>query len=163
MNIRSVSRNALRLFASTIGFAVGLVAFESGGSLLRVITQPIFVTPTVEEMRVTNPAGDFEAVMTRDVLPNAAPDGAHYLFILEKGNPAPSARHRFLEKSPFLVMRADLMQGETVVWKQEHVLEVRYHRARIAEFRNLWTSSENLSLNGSGEIVEIRLAPNAKE
>jgi hypothetical protein len=162
MNIRSAARVGLRLFAGTLGFAVGMVALFPGLWMLRVIRQPVFLTPTVEEMRVMNPAGDFDAVMTRDKPSNAAPDGTRYLFIVPEGNPAPSARHRFLERSPFLIMRADSMQGETVVWKQEHVLEVHYHRAKIAEFRNLWTSSEALDLNGSGEVVEIRLVQDAK-
>jgi hypothetical protein len=58
------------------------------------------------------------------------------------------------------------MRGEKVAWRQAHLLELQYDRARIVKFRNLWSLHmiEGVGAAGEGDYsVEIRLAPTSAD
>ena len=77
------------------------------------------------------------------------------VYIVRKGAPVKmdSARK---------ILQADPFTGTKLVWKQDHLLQIRYDVAHIEQFRNLWGlwEVENVGSTGRHNFeVEIRLEP----
>jgi hypothetical protein len=111
---------------------------------------------SAEQMRVTSPDGEFDAVLVRDPYGPAAGGGVDsHVYIVRKGQPI-----HMKTAHPFF--SADPMNCGKVVWKREHLLEIHYELAYIHEFRNLWSLSEIENVGSAGERdfeVEIQLVP----
>lgn len=108
-----------------------------------------------EEGRTTSPDGQFDAVIVSEAWGGGAGGFEWYVYILEKGK-VPS---RSYSSYPNYVFRADELRGEKLVWAQPHLLEIRYDKADIDFFRNLWGEHEIRNVGSQGFLVEIRLAP----
>jgi hypothetical protein len=110
----------------------------------------------MENMRVTSPNGQFDAVLATYTYGPAAGGGVDSnVYIVRKG--APTYYKRGLE-----VFSADPMSCGKVVWKRDHLLEIHYDIANVHNFRNTWGSYEieDVGSNGSRNFeVEIHLVP----
>jgi hypothetical protein len=110
----------------------------------------------VEQSRITSPDGKLDAVFLQSFYGGALGGGVESdVYIVRKGVPVKmdSAR-RILQAEPFT--------GATLVWKQDHLLQIQYDIAHIEQFRNLWGLWEIENVGSAGEHdfeVEIRLAP----
>ena len=118
-------------------------------------------TPEVEkgpeEARLSSPNGQLDAVMIREDAGGAAGGWEWYVYIVGKGKP--------VLKSAHAILYAGTLRGESLVWAQEHLLDIRYDIANIHEFRNLWGLSEVQDVGSTGErdyLVEIRLVPSSQ-
>jgi hypothetical protein len=134
---------------------VPAVAILSGCDDRALPDNNVFST-SAEQMRVTSPSGEFDAVLVRDPYGPAAGGGVDSnVYIVRKGQPI----HM---KTARLLFRADPMNCGELVWKRDHLLEVHYELAYIHEFRNLWSLSEVENVGSTGERdfeVEIQLVP----
>jgi len=108
-----------------------------------------------EIARVTSPDGAVDAVMIQDNC-GALCSYGYTVFIVPKGESAPRDFKRQL-------FSADDMAGEKLVWKQPHLLEIVYSKARIYAFRNIsYPFGEFGSKPRSWDYkVEIQLAPSS--
>jgi hypothetical protein len=98
--------------------------------------------------------------VTREVYGGAIGGGIEWCLILS----------RKVEKYPSTIrsplFRASKLTGETIVWKREHLLEIRYASALIEQFRNVWALSEDQHSWSPPEheyYVEIRLPPSSPD
>jgi len=111
---------------------------------------------SAEQMRVTSPNGQLDAVLVRDPYGGAIGGGVNWnVYIVAKGAPVViTAAHEIFQADPFT--------GGNLIWKRDHLLEIHYDIAHIEEFRNLWGLHEVEDVGPKGERdyeVEIRLAP----
>jgi hypothetical protein len=112
----------------------------------------------VEEARVTSPDGRFDAVMTREPVGGVLGGVYWNVFIVPKDAAAPKDDND-------TIVDADVLRGEKLVWKQNHLLEIHYDIAHIERFRNLWGSNE---VHGRGwrrgdYLAEVRLVPSSPD
>lgn len=113
----------------------------------------------VEEARVTSPDGRFDAVVTRESTIGGALGSLYWnVFIVPKGDAAP-------KDDKHSVLTATVLSGEKLVWKQSHLLEVRYDIANIEEFRNLWGEDEvqDRGWRKGDYLAEVRLVPSSPD
>jgi hypothetical protein len=64
------------------------------------------------------------------------------------------------------VFQAEPLDGEALVWKEPHRLDILYDSAGIEIFHNLWGSSEFEDNGQKGKrqyLVEIRLVPKSPD
>jgi hypothetical protein len=112
----------------------------------------------VEESRATSPDGRFDAVVARESTPGGAPGSLYWhIFIVRKGDVAPQTDKHSL-------FNASSLRGEKLVWKQLHLLEVRYDIANIQEFRNIWGENEieDRDWRKGDYLAELRLLPSSQ-
>ena len=112
-----------------------------------------------EEMRVTSPDGLLDAVMVREMRGGAVGGIDWRVFIVRKGNPVP-------DNWRSVVFRSDKLNGEKLVWRQPHLLEIHYDFADINHFHNLWALDQIEDVGPTGEhdyFVEVRLAPSSPD
>ncbi|MGA2509545.1 MAG: hypothetical protein ABSG27_04895 [Candidatus Acidiferrales bacterium] len=112
-----------------------------------------------EEMRTTSPDGRFDAVMICEMYRGAVGGINWYVYIVPKGEAAPSDARR-------AVLAASDMTREKLLWTKPHLLQVQYDRAEIENFRNLWALDQVEDVGPSGDrdyFVEIRLAPSSPD
>jgi hypothetical protein len=111
-----------------------------------------------EEMRVTSPDGQFDAVLVTYIYGPAAGGGVDSnVYIVRKGAPT-------FYKTGREVFSADPMTCGKLVWKRDHLLEIHYDIANIHKFRNTWGSHEIENVGSAGERnfeVEIQLVPSS--
>jgi hypothetical protein len=114
----------------------------------------------VEEVRLTSPDGRFDAVITRETVGGSLGGVYWNAFVVPKGDALPKDDQNSL-------LYAEVLKGEKLVWKQNHLLEIHYDIAHIEQFRNLWGSNE---LRGRGQgwrrgdyLVEVRLVPTSSD
>jgi hypothetical protein len=144
-----------RVSVIVVPFLVGLLACSLGPRL----TSRFFggnVSTHAEESRVTSPDGTLDAVMIYESYGGAVGGIDWYAYIVRKGKTVSSGQKP--------VFGSDDLTGEKMVWKQPHLLEIRYDKADIEQFRNLWGLHEVEDVGPSGERdygVEIRLAPSS--
>ena len=112
-----------------------------------------------EELRVTSPNGELDAVLVRDETPGGGMGNFEWnLYIVLNGKPVRSTYRD--------ILFASTLQGERIAWVRDHLLEIRYDVAEIDEFRNLWRLDEVQRVGSLGEgdyYVEIRLAPSSPD
>ncbi len=110
----------------------------------------------VELSRVTSPNGLLDAVLVQNFYGGAIGGGVESdVYIVRKTVPLRIDKAR-------KVLQADPFSGGQLVWKQDHLLEIHYHVARIEQFRNVWGLWEIENVGSHGERnydVEIRLVP----
>jgi hypothetical protein len=61
---------------------------------------------------------------------------------------------------------AGTLTGESLIWRQDHLLEIHFNVAAIEQFRNLWGLDEIKNVGSAGEndyLVEIRLVPSSAD
>jgi hypothetical protein len=112
-----------------------------------------------ELSRVTSPDDQFDAVLISDSYGGSLGGIEWYLYVVRKGQPVP----KDTEKA---VLWAESLRGESIAWKKPHLVEVRYDRASIVRFRNLWAlnSIEDVGAYGQHDYyVELRLAPTSQD
>jgi hypothetical protein len=113
---------------------------------------------SAEQVRVTSLNGQLDAVLVRDPYGGAIGGGVHWnVYIVSKGAPVPMG-------TAHEVFQADPLSGGSLVWKQNHLLEIHYDIAQIEKFRNLWGLHEVEDVGSRGERdyeVEIRLVPSS--
>lgn len=112
----------------------------------------------VEEARVTSPDGRFDAVMTRETIGGVLGGVYWNVFIVTKDAPTPKDDNN-------TILNAAVLRGESLNWKQNHLLEIHYDLAHIEQFRNLWGSNE---VDGRGWrkgdfLAEVRLVPSSPD
>jgi hypothetical protein len=144
--------NSQSFMAICIVSAIGIL----GGCDDRAVPDNNVYSSSAEQMRVTSPSGEFDAVLVRDPYGPAAGGGVDSnVYIVRKGQ----AIHM---KTAHPFFSADPMNCGKVVWKREHLLEIHYELAYIHEFRNLWSLSEVENVGSTGERdfeIEIQLVP----
>ena len=118
------------------------------------------ILPGTEKSRVTSPNGKLDAVLVEDLYGPAAGGGVDSIvYITPKGTALRS-------KTAYEVFRADPLRGGSLVWKANHLLDIRYDIADIHEFRNLCGLHEIQDVGSGGEhdfLVEVRLAPSSPD
>jgi hypothetical protein len=139
---------ALIIAAFGVGYAAGwLSPHHSLRDLERV--------QGAEKQRVTDPSGQFDAVLLLESWGGPIGEINWYICIVEKGRSAASVQEASIVASD--------VRGAKLVWRQPHLLEFQYERAMILEFTNLWGSNEikpKAAFSGGDPYwVEIRLAP----
>jgi hypothetical protein len=111
-----------------------------------------------EDMRVTSPNGEFDAVLATYIYGPPAGGGVDSnVYIVRKGAPT-------FYKAGREVFSADPMSCGKLVWRRDHLLEIHYDIASIHEFRNTWGSHEieDVGSTGSRDFeVEIQLMPSS--
>ncbi len=112
----------------------------------------------VEEARVTSPDGRFDAVMTREPVGGSLGGVYWNVFIVPKNAHTPKDDNN-------TILNAAVLRGESLDWKQNHLLEIHYDLAHIEQFRNLWGSNE---VEGRGWrkgdfSAEVRLVPSSPD
>jgi hypothetical protein len=109
-----------------------------------------------EDMRVTSPDGQFDAVLATYIYGPAAGGGVDSnVYIVRIGAPT-------FYKAGREVFSADPMTCGKLVWRRDHLLEIHYDIAYIHNFRNTWGSHEIENVGSTGERdfeVEIQLVP----
>lgn len=112
----------------------------------------------VEEARITSPDGRVDAVMIREPVGGALGGVYWHVFIVPRAAPAP-------KDSKDSILDADVLRGEALVWKQNHLLEIHYDIAHIEQFRNLWGSNEaeGRAWRRGDYLAEVRLAPSSPD
>ncbi|MFY9731759.1 MAG: hypothetical protein WB723_08895 [Candidatus Acidiferrales bacterium] len=93
--------------------------------------------------------------MTREAYGGALGGFEWSVNIVPKGKPAPPEKEISL-------FQAGTLDGEKLVWKEPHRLDILFDRAEIESFRNIWGSYESKDGSGNetkGYYVEIRLVP----
>jgi hypothetical protein len=133
------------------------ICFLGGCNDIVVPDRNVFST-AAEQMRVTSPSGQLDAVLVRDPYGAAAGGGVDWnVYITTKGTP-------IRMKTADELFRADPLTGGQLVWHGSHLLEVHYDIAHIHQFRNLWGLHEVEDVGSTGERdwdVEIRLIPSS--
>lgn len=107
-----------------------------------------------ENMRVTSPNGQFDAVLATYTYGPAAGGGVDSnVYIVRKGAPT-------FYRTGQEVFSADPMTCGKLVWRRDHLLEIHYDIANIHNFRNTWGFNEIENVGSTGERnfeVEIQL------
>lgn len=109
-------------------------------------------------MRVTDPTGQFDAVVVTEGYGGGAGSIDWYIFIVLKGK-------RVASDGLLPIFEASTLNGGEPVWKGPHVLEIRYDFAYIQGFRNMWYSDEVEDVGPNGERewdIRIHLPSNGK-
>jgi hypothetical protein len=141
-------------------FAVGTIAFFAGLGVTffgsRVYRAHFYGTRSSvrkEEMRIIDPDAPFDAVVIGDYYGGAMGGIDWSIYIVPRGKTVSD------QQKP--VFEASTLDGEKLVWRERHVLEVHYDLASIEGFRNVWCSDEIQRVSGpeSDYCIEIRLAP----
>lgn len=144
------------LALALVGFSLGIGTSYFGPRLLDRLPFPGSARyHRAEEMRVTSPTGNLDAVIVRQAWGGAAGGFEWRVFIVPKGKPAPSDDSHAL-------FEAGTLAGEKLVWNQPHLLEIHFDVAEIEQFRNYWGLYEVQDVGSTGEHnygVEIRLVP----
>ena len=149
---------APRIWSSVIPcLAFCFVAACSKSDVQAVPDRNVF-EQSAEQVRVTSPNGQLDAVLVRDPYGPAAGGGVDWnVYIVTKGGPIHmKTAHEFF--------RADPLTGGDLIWKGNHLLEIHYDIGYIHEFRNLWGLHEIEDVGSKGERdfeVEIRLVPSS--
>jgi hypothetical protein len=131
-----------------------IICFSEGCGVSRTFTVP----KADEEIRVTSPNGELDAVLVREDGGGAPGGWEWYVYIVAKGNPVVRPRSHSL-------FNAGTLTDEKIMWTQEHLLEIHFNVAEINQFTNIWGSSEiQNGPEGRNEyFVEIRLAPSTTD
>jgi hypothetical protein len=111
-----------------------------------------------EEMRITSPTGQLDAVLNTHRGGPVTVGTKWYTFIVPKGKKASSVGRD--------VLLAESMTGGKLFWRQPHLLEIHYDTAEILEFRNCWASDDSEHIGSIGHphyYVEIRLEPTSPD
>lgn len=138
-----------------IGICVGMVTLTIACNTEKA---PTHISKEAEELRITSPNGQLDAVLVRQDAGGAGGGWDYYVYIVAKGKRVITNAHS--------VLYAGTLRGEKLVWADPHLLNIQYDIANIHEFRNLWGLSEIQAVGGAGEgdyLVEIRLAPTSKD
>ena len=141
-------RVLLVICASIALFSVGCSKKTTSNELAREL----------EQVRVTSPNGQLDAVLVREDAGGAAGGWEWNAYIVPKGNSVLASYHR--------VLYAGTLTNPKLIWSQEHLLQIHYDVADIHEFRNLWALDEVRKVGPTGEgdyLVEIRLAPSSPD
>lgn len=145
-----------RLAMALVAFLIGFISCAYGGRLLALI---ILHPHTVEQTRTTSPDGRFDAVVTCELWGGAWGGIDWYLYIVPKGQSAPTAQSRAL-------LDAVRFSGGKIVWTQPHLLEVPYDQINIEHVRNIWAASEvekSISAGMDDFYVEVRLSSSSPD
>ena len=87
---------------------------------------------TAELQQITSPNGQFDAVLVSDSYGPAAGGGVDSnVYVVRKGSPV------YAEPGQE-IFNADPMSDGKLVWRGDHLLEIRYDIAYIHRFRNVW-------------------------
>lgn len=109
-----------------------------------------------EQARVTSPDGLHDAVLLR-LDGGGAPGGWEWcVYIADKGKPP-------AQGIEYLVFNAGTLTGAKLIWKESHLLDIRYDIADINHFRNLWVGHQDAGNATKDYLVEIRLAPTSQD
>jgi hypothetical protein len=112
----------------------------------------------IEDMRVTSPNGEYDAVLATYIYGPAAGGGVDSnVYIVQKGAPT-------FYKAGREVFSADPMTCGKLVWKRDRLLEIHYDIAAIHSFRNTWGRHEIKDVGSTGSRdfeVEIQLVPSS--
>ena len=112
-----------------------------------------------ERSRVTDPSGRLDAVILRELYGGAAGGGINwYACIVQKGHPALAAKEA--------VFMATSASDVKLSWRQPHLLEIRYQKAMVLAFENLWSTNRLGTKWFSSEEpywIEIRLGPSSPD
>jgi hypothetical protein len=139
------------------GFLVGVSMCFVGPSLMRRVFPPDR-TNAVELARAASPDGLFDVVLVRDEWGGGMGGCMWFVFILPKGEKLPGK----YEKAVFA---ADRLTQPTIVWKQSHLIEIKYDKAEIERFQNVWAWWDDRQSDSQRKtyFVEIRLAPSTPD
>jgi hypothetical protein len=129
----------MRRFAGALLLAAALGA--CGG-------RPRIPGRTEELARVTSPDSLVDAVLTRTDS-HATVAYVYRVYVVARGKPTP-------RELDWEVLRADHVEGMSLAWPRTGRLEIRYARARIFHFTNVWEARE---VRNFAYEVEIRLRP----
>jgi hypothetical protein len=106
-----------------------------------------------EQIRVTSPNGQLDAILLREDGGGAAGGWEWYVYIVSKGS-------YVIPKNDSPIFNAGTLTNGRILWTQEHLVEINYDIAQINQFRNLWGLNEIQNVGAAGEhnyLVEIRL------
>jgi len=154
MNTPRVGKFAVSLISFALGVGATLVA-----PFLLSRVSAMLDSGKAEEMRVTSPNGNLDAVMVRESYGGSAGGFEWLVFIVPKGMTPPSDDSR-------AVFEAGTLTGQRLLWNQAHLLEIHYDVANIEQFRNLWGLYEAQDVGPEGERdydVEVKLVPSGAD
>lgn len=113
---------------------------------------------TSSETRVTSPDGQFDAVMVQQDDGAGAMGGfEYYVYIVRKGSQVQKVRARS-------IFDASTLSGDSLVWESPHLLDIKYNKAEIESFRNIWALDQVESVPDfdHDDFVEVRLVPSSE-
>jgi hypothetical protein len=111
------------------------------------ISLPSAVSSARETQRVVGPDGHADAVAVVTEIGLFRSRAWYEVYIVKHGDP-------FAQVPP--VFSGQEMEHPALVWADPRLLEVRYDRARIEDFRNSW------KLPGSDSLIQIGLVPSSR-
>jgi hypothetical protein len=152
--MKSLLWTGVAAVALVVGLVIGRTAQQPSRDLLdlsRVVG--------IEKARQTDPSGRLDSVLIMLSYGGAAGGGVNwYVSFVPKGQPASVAK-----QAVFLATSA---RDISLSWRQSHLLEIRYKRAQILQFTNLWDTNELGTKWFSAEEpdeIEIRLVPSSTD
>jgi len=101
--------------------------------------------PIKEIARITSPDSLVDAVLAERGVDATVATPSEVYIVPKGGHPVGQP-----------LLRADHMQGLTLVWRQPRLLELHYTKGRIFSFSNFWESPD---VQSSTYVVELRLVP----
>lgn len=150
-------RPPMRVVFWTVGaFIVGIMVTAFGPSLVNSALGKIILPEHRWEVeRVPSPDGTVDAVMEGSGCGPLCGD-TYLVTVVPKGKKAPADAERYY-------FSADDMVDAHLRWKQPHLLEIAYKRARINNFQNVVYPFARFGDQESWKYeVEIRLAPSSE-
>jgi hypothetical protein len=107
-----------------------------------------------ELLRITSPNNKIDAVMIRRNC-GATTAYSYRIYLVYRGERVPKG---WINEKSGLIFVADHVEGESIQWIESNLLEIKYKRARIFEFKNFWYlgNSDNIDVI---EVREISLTP----
>lgn len=149
-------RPPTRAILWTVGaFIAGIAVTALGPTLINnVLSRMILPEHRWEVARVASPDGTVDAVMMGSGCGPLCAD-TYLVTVVPKGAKAPTDNERY-------AFSADDMVDAQLHWKQPHLLEIAYKKARINDFRNVSYPFAKFGDQASWEYeVELRLAPSS--
>jgi hypothetical protein len=150
-------RPPTRAILWTVGaFIMGVMVTAFGPSLVNsALSKIILPEHRWEAERVASPDGTVDAVMVGSGCGPLCSD-TYQVTVVPKGASAPTEVEQY-------AFSADDMVDAQLHWKQPHLLEIVYKKARINDFRNISYPFAKFGDRASWEYkVEIRLAPSSE-
>jgi hypothetical protein len=149
-------RPPTRAILWTVGaFIAGVVVTAFGPSLVNsALSKIILPEHRWEVARVASPDGTVDAVIVGSGCGPLCSD-TYQVTVVPKGAKAPTSVEQY-------AFSADDMVDAELRWKQPHLLEIEYKKARINDFRNVAYPFAKFGDQESWKYrVELRLAPSS--
>jgi hypothetical protein len=128
-------------FLFVLGIAAPLVGNESGVRLFARAAREVSRTPSPDSLH------DVVVVSRKSILPYSRP--ATEVYVVNHGLK--------ISRSDAPILVAVKAEGVQSLWRDDHLLEIRYAQARVNIFSSVWPQTSNAEPG-----IEIRLRPPAK-